>query len=277
MGFLNDLIGTIRRELDDRPPRLEELEAVARSQPPARSLPGALRGAGVPAVIAEVKRASPSAGTIDADADPAALARAYEAGGAAAISVLTEPRHFAGSLVDLGLVRAATGIPVVRKDFLIDPVQLVEARAVGADSILLIVACLDDEALDTMIAAARALGMEPLVEAHSDDDLERALATDAEIVGVNARDLETLEVDVPAALGRLRSIPPGRIAVFESGIENYSDVARAVASGASAVLVGEALMRAVDPAAAIAGLVREPGSGLAGRPGPRDANGEEIA
>ena len=119
--------------------------------------------------------------------------------------------------------------------------------------------------------------MEPLVEAHSDDDLERALATDAEIVGVNARDLETLEVDVPAALGRLRSIPPGRIAVFESGIENYSDVARAVASGASAVLVGEALMRAVDPAAAIAGLVREPGSGLAGRPGHRDANEEEIA
>ncbi len=228
-------------------------------------------------MIAEVKRASPSAGTIDADADPAALARAYEAGGAAAISVLTEPRHFAGSLVDLGLVRAATGLPVVRKDFLIDPVQLVEARAVGADSILLIVACLDDEALDTMIAAARALGMEPVVEAHSDDDLERALATDAEIVGVNARDLETLEVDVPAALGRLRSIPPGRIAVFESGIENYSDVARAVASGASAVLVGEALMRAVDPAAAIAGLVREPGSGLAGRPGHRDANEEEIA
>ncbi len=221
MGFLNDLIGTIRRELGDRPPRLEELEAVARSQPPARSLPGALRGAGVPAV--------------------------------------------------------ATGLPVVRKDFLIDPVQLVEARAVGADSILLIVACLDEEALDTMIAAARALGMEPLVEAHSDDDLERALATDAEIVGVNARDLETLEVDVPAALGRLRSIPPGRIAVFESGIENHSDVARAVASGASAVLVGEALMRAVDPAAAIAGLVREPGSGLAGRPGHRDANEEEIA
>src|SRR6266516_4216969 len=200
MGFLNDLIGTIRRELGDRPLRLEELEAVARSQPPARSLPGALRGAGVPAVIAEVKRASPSAGTIDADADPAALARAYEAGGAAAISVLTEPRHFAGSLVGLG--RAATGLPVVRKDFLIDPVQLVEARAVGADSILLIVACLAEEGLDTMIAAARALGMEPLVEAHSDDDLERALATDAEIVGVNARDLETLEVDVPAALGR---------------------------------------------------------------------------
>src|SRR5439155_12950458 len=204
-------------------------------------------------------RASGGAVTIDGDAYPAWLACAYEAAGAAAISVLTEPRHFSGSLVDLGLVRAATGIPVVRKDFLIDPVQLVEARAVGADSVLLIVACLDDEALDTMIAAARALGMEPLVEAHSDDDLERALATDAEIVGVNARDLETLEVDVPAALGRLRSIPPGRIALLESGIASRDDVTAAVAAGATAILVGEALMRAADPAVAIARLVREPG------------------
>ncbi|MDP9302512.1 MAG: indole-3-glycerol phosphate synthase TrpC [Actinomycetota bacterium] len=275
MGFLTDLVGTIRRELDERPLQLEELDAAARSRPPARSLPDALRGATVPAVIAEVKRASPSAGAIDAHADPSALARVYESGGAAAISVLTEPRYFGGSLADLGLVCAAAGIPVLRKDFLIDPDQLVEARAEGADSVLLIAACLDDELLEPMITAARALGMEPLLETHSDDDLERALATDAEIVGINARDLQTLEVDVPAALGRLRSIPPGRIAVFESGIAGQRDVAAAVAAGASAILVGEALMRAADPAAAIAGLVHGPGSRLAA--GHPDGDQEETA
>jgi indole-3-glycerol phosphate synthase len=272
MGFLTDLAGTIRRELDERPLQLEELAAAARSGPPARSLPDALRRAPIPAVIAEVKRASPSAGAIDAQADPAAIAHVYEAGGAAAISVLTEPRHFGGSLVDLGLVRAVSGIPVLRKDFLIDPDQLVESRAAGADSVLLIAACLDDELLDRMISAARALGMEPLLETHSDDDLERALATDAQVIGVNARDLETLAVEVPTALGRLRTIPPGRIAVFESGIASHEDVAAAVAAGASAILVGEALMRAADPAAAIGAMVRRPEH--AGRP---PGAGGEIA
>ena len=273
MGFLTDLVGTIRRELDERPLPLEALDAAARSRPPARSLRDALRRATVPAVIAEVKRSSPSAGWIDADADPASLARAYEAGGAAAISVLTEPRHFGGSLADLRLVRAVAGIPVLRKDFLIDPDQLVEARAAGADSVLLIAACLDDGLLDRMLTATHALGMEPLLEAHSDRDLERALATDAEIIGVNARDLQTLDVDVPAALGRLRSIPSGRVAVLESGIASHDDVTAAVAAGASAVLVGEALMRAADPAAAIAGLIRGPGL-AARRP---NSDEEEIA
>jgi indole-3-glycerol phosphate synthase len=161
---------------------------------------------------------------------------------------------------------------VLRKDFLLDPDQLVEARAAGADSVLLIAACLDDELLDRMISGARALGMEPLLETHSDDDLERGLATDAEVIGVNARDLETLDVDLPTALGRLRAIPPGRITVFESGIASHDDVVAAVAAGASAILVGETLMRAADPAAAIRAMVRGPE--LAGRrPGP----GEEIA
>jgi len=251
MGFLTDLVGTIRRELDERPLPLEALDAAARSQPPARSLREALRGATVPAVIAEVKRSSPSAGWIDVDADAGSLARVYEAGGAAAISVLTEPRHFGGSLADLRLVRATAGIPVIRKDFLIDPDQLVEARAAGADSVLLIAACLDDGLLDRMLTAARALGMEPLLETHSNRDLERALATDAEIIGVNARDLETLEVDFPAAL--------------ESGIASHVDVAAAVAAGASAILVGEALMRSADAAAAIAGLIRGPGLAARGQ------------
>ena len=258
MGFLTDLAGTIRRDLDERPLQLEDLAAAARSAPPARSLPDALRRAPVPAVIAEVKRASPSAGAIDAHADPPGLARAYEAGGAAAISVLTEPRHFGGSVVDLGLVRAVAGIPVLRKDFLIDPDPLVESRAAGADSVLLIAACLDDELLDRMISGARALGMEPLLETHSDGDLERALATDAQVIGVNARDLETLVVEVPTALGRLRAIPPSRIAGVASGIASREDAAAAVAAGASAILVGEALMRAADPAAAIGAMVRGP-------------------
>jgi len=265
MGFLTDLVGTIRRELDERPLPLEALDAAARSQPPARSLREALRGATVPAVIAEVKRSSPSAGWIDVDADAGSLARAYEAGGAAAISVLTEPRHFGGSLADLRLVRATAGIPVIRKDFLIDPDQLVEARAAGADSVLLIAACLDDGLLDRMLTAARALGMEPLLETHSNRDLERALATDAEIIGVNARDLETLEVDFPAALESLRSIPSDRVAALESGIASHVDVAAAVAAGASAILVGEALMRSADAAAAIAGLIRGPGLAARGQ------------
>jgi len=265
MGFLTDLVGTIRRELDERPLPLEALDAAARSQPPARSLREALRGATVPAVIAEVKRSSPSAGWIDVDADAGSLARAYEAGGAAAISAGAEPRHFGGSLADLRLVRATAGIPVIRKDFLIDPDQLVEARAAGADSVLLIAACLDDGLLDRMLTAARALGMEPLLETHSNRDLERALATDAEIIGVNARDLETLEVDFPAALERLRSIPSDRVAALESGIASHADVAAAVAAGASAILVGEALMRSADAAAAIAGLIRGPGLAARGQ------------
>ena len=252
MGFLTDLVGTIRRELDERPLPLEALDAAARSRAPARSLRDALRRATVPAVIAEVKRSSPSAGWI---------------------SVLTEPRHFGGSLADLRLVRATAGIPVLRKDFLIDPDQLVESRAAGADCVLLIAACLDDGLLDRMLTATRALGMEPLLETHSDRDLERVLETDGEIIGVNARDLQTLEVDVPAALGRLGSIPPGRIAVLESGIASRDDVTAAVAAGATAILVGEALMRAADPAVAIARLVREPG--LADRRPNRDE--EEIA
>jgi indole-3-glycerol phosphate synthase len=255
MGFLTDLAGTIRRELDEHPLQLEELTAAASSRAPARSLPDALRRAPIPAVIAEVKRASPSAGSIDAHADPAALARAYEAGGAAAISVLTEPRHCGGSLVDLELVRAVAGIPVLRKDFLIDPDQLVEARAAGADSVLLIAACLDDELLDRMISGARALGMEPLLETHSDDDLERGLATDAEVIGVNARDLETLEVDVAGALARVGRVPDDRISVLESGISTRSNVDAALEAGASAILVGEALMRADDPARAVRKLL----------------------
>ena len=169
--------------------------------------------------------------------------------------MLTEPAHFGGSLDDLRDVRAAVDLPLLRKDFLVDADQVLEARAAGADTILLIAASVDDEALGALLTAARDLGMEPLVESHTDEDLDRVLATDARIVGVNARDLESLDVDVAAALERMRRIPSGRIAVFESGIRSRNDVTRAIDAGASAILVGETLMRAGDPAAAARALL----------------------
>jgi indole-3-glycerol phosphate synthase len=258
MGFLSASVGEIRRELAERPLDHDALAAAASSAPPPRDVVAALgraREADGVALIAEVKRASPSAGEIAVDTDPVAQAGAYAAAGAAVISVLTEPRHFAGSLEDLVAVRSAVTRPVLRKDFLVNPDQLLEARAAGADTALLIVSCLGDDELMDMLAAARANGMEPLVETHSDADLDRALATDAQIVGVNARDLESLDVDVSAARARLGRIPGDRVAVLESGIRDRDDVVAAVRAGASAILVGESLMRADDPARAVRALI----------------------
>ena len=222
--------------------------ALAMRLPPTRGFAGALWSARPLAVIAEVKRASPSAGQI-AEVDPAAQARAYESAGAAAVSVLTEPRHFDGSLADLRAVHMETSVPVLRKDFLVHPAQLMEARVEGADAVLLIAATLSAGELTAMIAVAEDLGLGTLVEVHSEDDLDKVLATDAKVVGVNARDLETLEVDLDRALGLLARVPEGRIAVAESGIAEREQVELAVAAGAHAVLVGEALMRAEDPGA----------------------------
>jgi indole-3-glycerol phosphate synthase len=258
MGFLHDLVEGVRRELADRPLDLAALRAEADAAAPPRDFAAALRGRTL-AVIAEVKRASPSAGEISADADPVAQARAYARGGAAAISVLTESTRFGGSLADLRAVRRAVDLPVLRKDFLVDASQLLEARAAGADAILVITAAVDDESLRELLRAADALGLGVLLEAHADDDLERALGTDAEVIGINARDLGSLAVDVDAALARLRRIPPDRIAVFESGIGGRPQVEAAVEAGASAILVGEALMRAADPAAKLGELLgKEP-------------------
>ena len=258
MGFLTDFVAQRRRALSDRPLDHAALTLAAATAPVARNLAWTLRGYaeedGV-AVIAEVKRASPSAGAIALDADPVLQATAYDTGGAAVISVLTEPTHFGGSMEDLRDVRAAVEHPVLRKDFLIEPDEILEARAAGADSVLLISSCLSDDELDTMLAASRELGMEPLVETHSDMDLERVLATDAAVIGVNARDLESLAVDVPAALRRLERIGRDRVAVLESGIRSRADVEAAVAAGASGILVGETLMRAADPGATLHELI----------------------
>lgn len=252
MGFLSEHVAEVRRRLERRPLDAERLAALALGLPPARGFAAALRAAPVPAVIAEVKRASPSAGAIaDADADAAERARAYEAAGAAAVSVLTEPRHFGGSLADLRAVHLAVSVPVLRKDFLVHPDQVLEARVGGADAVLLIVAALSRSELGAMVATARDLGLDALVEVHTEAELEAALEAGAEVVGVNARDLETLEVDPEGALELLARVPADRIAVAESGISTRAQVERATAAGARAVLVGEALMRAPDPAATL--------------------------
>ena len=253
MGFLTEMNAHVRRSLSDRPLDVDRLRDEVDAMPPPRGFSEALADDG-PSLIAEVKRSSPSVGHI-ADTDPADRARSYADGGAAAVSVLTEGRHFGGSLEDLRAVHLATTVPVLRKDFLVEPSQLLEARACGADAVLLIAASLSRDALGEMLATADDLRLGVLLETHSVADLEKALETDSRVVGVNARDLETLEVDVERALGMLSEVPADRIAVLESGVSQRQDVVRARASGARAVLVGEALMRAADPAAKIRELL----------------------
>jgi indole-3-glycerol phosphate synthase len=248
MGFLTDLTDDIRRRLEREPLDDGRLMARAMRVPPARPFEAALRGADGVAVIAEVKRASPSAGPIAADADPGERASAYSRGGAVAISVLTEPTRFDGSLADLRSVRHAVDLPVLRKDFIVHPAQVIESRAEGADAVLLIAAALEPTELKALVTAASDLGLGALVETHAETDLEAALATEATLIGVNARDLETLDVDLERALRLLDRVPSDRVAVFESGVRTRGDVERAVAAGARAVLVGETLMRAADPA-----------------------------
>lgn len=262
MGFLTDITAQLRSRYAE-PADLGQLRAAAAAAPPARDLAAALRAgastaAGI-ALIAEVKRASPSAGVIADDVDPVRQAVAYDSAGAAAVSVLTEPSHFHGSLEDLRAVRDSVDVPVLRKDFIVHEAQVFEARAAGADSVLLITACLADDELSALLARSRDLGMEPLVETHADADIQRALATDARIIGVNARDLETLEVDVLAARRRVATIGPGRVVVAESGIRDRLDVEALRSAGASAILVGETLMRSGDPAATAADLLGRPG------------------
>jgi indole-3-glycerol phosphate synthase len=228
------------------------VEAAAAARPPALDAVAALRHdpAGV-RILAEVKRSSPSRGRMADIPDPAALARRYEAGGASAVSVLTEGRRFGGSLADLEAVKAAVGVPVLRKDFLSTDYQVLEARAAGADLVLLIAAALDDPALRRLFALAGELGMAALVEAHDATEVDRALAVGARIVGVNARDLRTFELDRDL-FGRLADrIPDGVIRVAESAVRTPDDVAHYRAAGADVVLVGEALVTG-DPAATLA-------------------------
>jgi indole-3-glycerol phosphate synthase len=206
-------------------------------------------------VIAEIKKASPSAGVLRRDFGPAALARGFEVAGAAALSVLTEEENFQGALAHLRDARAAVGLPVLRKDFIVDAWQVWEARAANADSFLLIAAALDNETLAELLALGRELGMEPLVEVHTADELERVLAAGARIVGVNNRNLHTLEVRVETSLELVEIIPQDCIVVSESGLRSAEDLRKLRSAGFDAFLIGESLMREADPGGALQRLI----------------------
>jgi indole-3-glycerol phosphate synthase len=253
MGFLSEVVERVRKELERDPPPERTLLMRTRSAPPPRDFAAALARPGT-SIIAEIKRASPSAGRI-ADTDPGERAAVYERAGAAAVSVLTEPRYFEGSLLDLRAARRRSALPLLRKDFIVHPVQVIEARAESADAVLLIAAALSGGELRNLLDVATDLGMAAVVETHSLDDLEKALAGDAQIVGVNARDLETLEVHPEAALELARRVPSDRLLVVESGISARKQVMEAEEAGADAVLVGEALMRSADPGRTIRRLL----------------------
>jgi len=197
-------------------------------------------------LIAEVKRASPSRGVLRPDFDPVELAQKYAQGGAAAISVLTETNYFDGSLDHLAAIREETGLPLLRKDFIFDPYQVYESRAYGADALLLIVAILSREQLEELLSLSHDLGLSCLVEVHNEDEVERALGSQAQIIGINNRDLTTFNIDINTTHRLLPLIPPGKIVVSESGIRNRSDVAKLKGWGVNAVLVGEALVTAGD-------------------------------
>jgi len=261
MSVLDGIVAGVREDLAGREARTprEQLERDLGSVAPARPVLEALRAPGV-SVIAEVKRASPSKGHLGDIADPAALASAYARGGAAAISVLTEERRFRGTLADLDAVRAAVPTPLLRKDFMVTSYQLLESRAHGADLVLLIVAALDQPTLARLHEEALALGMTALVEVHDTEEARRALDIGARVIGVNNRNLKTLAVD-PATFGTVAAIVPDDVVrVAESGITGPDDVARHVAEGADAVLVGEALVVGGDPEAAVAAMIEAGGA-----------------
>ncbi|MET1060541.1 MAG: indole-3-glycerol phosphate synthase TrpC [Nocardioides sp.] len=252
MSVLDEIVAGVRVDLATRAARApyDEVKALAAATPHPRDPMPRFRAPGT-SVIAEVKRRSPSKGVLADIPDPAELAAAYERGGAAAISVLTEQRRFGGSLADLRTVRAAVATPLLRKDFMITPYQLHEARAAGADLVLLIVAALDQPLLEKLYADARRLGLTVLVEVHDAEETRRAVDLGAELIGVNARDLKTLDID-PDSFGRLAPlIPDSVVRVAESGISGPEDVLRYAEQGANVVLVGEALVKDGDPEAAV--------------------------
>lgn len=236
---------------------LAELQAQAAAASPARGFAAALRArveAGHPAVIAEVKKASPSKGVLREHFVPADIARSYESGGAACLSVLTDERFFQGCAAYLQQARESCSLPVLRKDFLIDPYQVVEARAMGADCVLLIAACLDDGLMSELEACATEQGLDVLVEVHDGEELERALRLRTPLIGVNNRNLRTFEVSLDTTIGLLPRVPGDRLLVTESGILARADVQRMRSAGVLAFLVGEAFMRAPDPGQALRDL-----------------------
>ncbi len=261
--ILDKIVLTKRQEVETARRRMpiEELEAQAEQAPPVRDFRAALAEPGPIHLIAEVKKASPSAGVIRPDFDPIAIARTYQAHGASCLSVLTDTPYFQGHLSYLARIRASVTIPLLRKDFLIDEYQVVEARMAGADAVLLIAEILDDQTLSSLLARARSLGMSALVELHDAENLPRVLAAGADLVGINNRDLRRFVTDLDHTLRLRPQIPPDVLLVSESGIRTRHDVERLEAAGISAILVGESLMRSPDIGLAVdhlLGLVPAP-------------------
>jgi indole-3-glycerol phosphate synthase len=256
VSVLAEILDGVRADLAEREQRvpLDALKERATRAVPALDAYARLRQPGV-SVIAEVKRASPSAGALANIDDPASLAREYESGGACAVSVLTEQRRFNGTLEDLVAVRAAVDVPVLRKDFVVTPYQVWEARAHGADIVLLIVAALDQNALVSLVERTESLGMTALVEVHDEEEARRAADCGARVVGVNARDLKTLEVDRDVFARVAPLLPNQVVKIAESGVRGPRDVIAYAGAGADAVLVGEGLVRHDDPRQAVAELV----------------------
>ncbi|MFC9354112.1 indole-3-glycerol phosphate synthase TrpC [Arthrobacter sp. NPDC057013] len=271
MTVLDDINAGVREDMEDRKRlvSLAELKDRALAAAPARDAWAALGGLsqdrGELKVIAEIKRRSPSKGDLASIADPASLAVQYADGGAAVISVLTEQRRFNGSLADLDAVRARVDVPLLRKDFTLDEYQIWEARAHGADLILLIVAALSDQQLREFGALSLELGMNVLVETHTPEEVERAVAADARIIGVNVRNLKTLDVDRSVFASLAGSIPAGAVVVAESGVRNADDVAHYAAHGANAILVGEALVSDATPRERIAEFTAAGAAAIAAR------------
>lgn len=255
--ILDDIVAKRREDLSRTrnaiPRRL--LEKMIAEKPPARDFAAALRRPGELAVIAEIKRASPSKGVLRADLNHIALAQTYEQAGAAAMSVLTEKRHFMGSINDMRQARYATSLPVLRKDFIIDEYQVLEARANDADAILLIVAALEQHELYSLLARAESVGLAALVEVHCTEEAARALDAEATIIGVNNRDLRTFDVDLQTTEQIMGYLPAGCTVVSESGIRGPAEMRQVREWGVNAVLVGEALVTADDPFAKLRALV----------------------
>lgn len=252
-----DDIATKRREQLNRDKArapFEQVKAAALKMPPVRDFRAALKKDGSLAVIAEVKKASPSKGLICGDFHPADIARRYEAAGADAVSVLTEEYFFQGSAQYLKAVRETVSLPVLRKDFILDEYQIFEARAMGADAILLIAAILDENTLKAFYQTARGLGLYCLAEAHNEEELHRVLNAGCDIVGVNNRDLKTFRVDLGTTARLAAQLPEGTLLVAESGVKTRADTRFLQKAGASAVLIGETLMRSGDVASTLAGL-----------------------
>jgi indole-3-glycerol phosphate synthase len=254
-GTLGSLVEDAGRRAAELEVRRRELERLAESAPRRPSFARALRRPQI-AVIAEIKRRSPSKGDINLGLATHAQARAYEEGGAAALSVLTEPTRFGGSEADLDAAVTAVALPVLKKDFHVAPVQLVEARALGAAAVLLIARAMRPTQLRSLAAVAADLGLDALVEIRDERELEAALSTEAAVIGVNNRNLETLEIDMATGERIIPQIPPDRIAVFESGVRTVEDVERAAAAGADAVLVGSSVSASGDAVAAVQALAR---------------------